>query len=242
MNLESAWWHAYNQQSKNEAICWRMSHLPRQAAYLNSNALPPSIMNTPPAWQMGNTCSILVPHSPALAADSTRAPSQTEMTEQARRGLKPPALHTVSSSWCELKTPIGRGHGEHSIDYTDYHRYQGGTQTPEEEKWQWWTWLLGHTSGTLRCYVKKSMSSRILWWLHWICPPRSETSIAVSRLGYLLNLSQVPLFFFLGTTISLVQLWAYWLRPAFRRNLKTDNDSSCLGNCVGRDTYVHSFI
>lgn len=113
----------------------------------------------------------------------------------------------------------------------------------EEEKWRWWTWLLGHTSGTLRCYVKKSMSSRILWWLHWICPPWSVRHPSLSAdSGYLLNLSQVPLFFFLGTTISLVQLWAYWLRPAFRRNLKTDKDSSCLGNCVGRDTYVHSFI
>lgn len=82
MNLESAWWHAYNQQSKNEAICWRMSHLPRQAAYLSSNALPPSIMNTPPAWQMGNTGSVLVPpllgssfrshqHSPTGRSDRT---------------------------------------------------------------------------------------------------------------------------------------------------------------------------
>lgn len=97
MNLESAWWHAYNQQSKNEAICWRMSHLPRLAAYLNSNALPPSIMNTPPAWQIGNTCSVLVPHASALASDSTSRLLQREVTEQARRGPKPPVLQ--ASGW-----------------------------------------------------------------------------------------------------------------------------------------------
>lgn len=123
MNLESAWWHAYNQQSKNEAICWRMSHLPRQAAYLNRNALPPSIMNTPPAWQMGNTCSVLVPHSSALAADSITALSQTEMTEQARRGLKPLALQACGwlliLVWNEnthRKRLSYSGHGECSID------------------------------------------------------------------------------------------------------------------------------
>lgn len=97
MNLESAWWHAYNQQSKNEAICWRMSHLPRLAAYLNSNALPPSIMNTPPAWQMGNTSSVLVSHSSAIASDSTSTLSQREVTEQARRGPKLPVLQ--ASGW-----------------------------------------------------------------------------------------------------------------------------------------------
>lgn len=58
MNLESAWWHAYNQQSKNEAICWRMSHLPRQGCISEQQLpLPPLIMNTPPAAADGQSSS-----------------------------------------------------------------------------------------------------------------------------------------------------------------------------------------
>lgn len=58
MNLESAWWHAYNQQSKNEAICWRMSHLPRQACISEQQPpLPPLIMNTPQAVADGRNSS-----------------------------------------------------------------------------------------------------------------------------------------------------------------------------------------
>lgn len=58
MNLESAWWHAYNQQSKNEAICWRMSHLPRQGCISEQQPpLPPLIMNTPPAAADGQSSS-----------------------------------------------------------------------------------------------------------------------------------------------------------------------------------------
>jgi hypothetical protein len=147
MNLESAWWHAYNQQSKNEAICWRMSHLPRQAAYLNSNALPPSIMNTPPAWQMGNTRSVLVPHSSALAADSTSVLSQTEITEQARRGLKPPALQACG--WLLILVWIENTHrkrlpysgpGECSINCTQTTtNIREGPRDREGEKWMQWT-------------------------------------------------------------------------------------------------------
>lgn len=145
MNLESAWWHAYNQQSKNEAICWRMSHLPRQAAYLNSNALPPSIMNTPPAWQMGNTRSVLVPsHSWAPASDPTSTLPQGEATELARRGPKPPVLQACSwlliLVWTEnthRKRLSCSSHGKWSRTIgTSDHRHQGGTQRQKGEKWR----------------------------------------------------------------------------------------------------------
>lgn len=167
MNLESAWWHAYNQQSKNEAICWRMSHLPRQAAYLSSNALPPSIMNTPPAWQMGNTGSVLVPpllgssfrshqHSPTGRSDRT---SQEGAQASCFAGLRL-APH-LGWNW---KHPEEEGCPVAAVasapgPYNNDHRHQGGTQRQRERNDGSGTQLGGHTSehlGALRCYILRA--------------------------------------------------------------------------------------
>lgn len=156
------------------------------------------------------------------------------------------------------------GHGKCPMDdTTNYHKYQGGSQSQRERKEGCRAWLEGQTSehsGALGCYIiiiyiilcYYITSSSLIRNLRpaEFCGDFIESahralldSCPCQQTQALCWVEGKSLCFYLGTTVSLLQLCGHEPRPSFHRDLETGGGFQSFGKVCGqRHTCKYFYI